>query len=365
MKVFGGSRVVIVGPVPPYRGGISQYTEQLHSALALQGASLAISYSRQYPKVLYPGGSDKDGASYLDDVEYIIDSINPISWWRAAKRIRAFKPDLIVLQWWHVYWTPLTLYLKQLWKRHGIRTVMICHNVVEHESKGWKLRTRNFALSGFQEFLVHSTPETIVLASAFPTARIRVHPIPAYTTFPEPDRQLPRRAKTELLFFGLVRHYKGLDVLLRSLGGLKDQDFHLTVAGEIWEGLEEYTGIVEAAGISDRVDFINGYVSNQEAANLFSRADAVVLPYRSASGSAVASLALNYCKPMVASRVGGFPDVVSPGRTGILVEPEDESSLADGLRHIFSGAPWFNADALAEAKARLTWGSLAAELKRS
>jgi glycosyltransferase involved in cell wall biosynthesis len=357
-------RVVLIGPVPPYRGGIAQYTAQLHKALAESDDQLTISFSRQFPAFMYPGGSDKEPEphGYLPAVEYIIDSANPLTWPAVGRRIRSLNPDLIVVQWWHVYWAPFIIWVKWLARRSSKRMVVICHNVDDHESAGWKVRLRNLALRGCKELFVHSSRHRETLREIFPAASIRMHPIPAYDAFPEPDTALPRRAGTELLFFGLIRPYKGLDILLRALAKIADRNFHLTIAGESWDGVASYERIISEGGFSEKVDMLNAYVSNQLAANLFARADAVVLPYRSASGSAVAALAFNYRKPVIASQVGGLLDIVAPG-TGILVEPENVDALARALSRVMDEDRWYEPEAIEATNERLTWRSLASELK--
>lgn len=358
-------RITLIGPVSPYRGGIAQYTAQLHAALGNTDDRLTLSYSRQYPAMLYPGGNDKEPQPhrYLPDVEYSIDAANPLSWSIVGRRILDFDPDLIVVQWWHVYWAPFMLWAKRLAKSNGKRLTVICHNVDDHETSKWKVRARNFALDGCEDFLVHSHSHAELIRAAYPESLVRMHPIPAYTSFPEPDTNLKRRAQTELLFFGLIRPYKGLDVLLRALCKQADKDFHLTVAGESWDGVAAYEKIISEGGYAHRVEILSSYVSDQMAANLFARADAIVLPYKSASGSAVAALAFNYHKPVVASRIGGLPDIIAPG-TGILVEAGNVDDLAEALSRVMDGNQWYESRSISEVNRRLTWGSLASELKR-
>jgi len=360
------ARIVLIGPTPPYRGGIAQYTSQLRQSVGQTDDLLTISYSRQYPAFLYPGKGDKEPGPnvYLPDVEYIIDSANPLSWRGVEKRIRDFRPDLIIVQWWHVYWAPFSIWARRLAERIGSRVVMICHNVDDHEKARWKLAIRDRALTGYKEFLVHSSVHVETLRKRFPTAKIRMHPIPAYASFPAPNVAPLRRAGTELLFFGLIRPYKGLDILLSALTRLKDRDFFLTIAGEGWDDLESYRQAIRAAGLDRKIEIKNSYLSDQDAANLFARADAVALPYRSASGSAVAAVALNYRKPVIASRVGGLPDIITTG-AGILVEPENVDALADALARVMDGDAWYTPSAIDAINERLTWHGLASELKRT
>lgn len=359
------TRIVLIGPVRPYRGGIAQYTEQLHETLSQSDEVLTISYSRQYPSFIYPGGSDKGAFphDYLPDVEYLIDAANPLSWRAVGRRIEQFRPDMIIVQWWHIYWAPMSIWARRLADRIGARIIMICHNVDDHETSGWKRRIRDAVFRSYPEFLVHSGAQHRLLQERFPRADVRMHPIPAYGVFPQPDTKLPRRAGTEFLFFGLIRPYKGLDVLLRALASLRGRDFHLTIAGEAWTGAELYLRLIEDGGIARQVEFVNSYVSDQQAANYFARADAVVLPYRSASGSAVASLAFRYDKPVIASDIGGLPDFVLPG-SGRLVTPGDVDALATALESAMTIPDWFDPSAIEWVNQQLTWAGLAAQLTR-
>lgn len=361
------SRIVLIGPVRPYRGGISRYTRHLHDAIRSPDERLTISYSRQYPSFMYPGGSDREPEPhlYLPAVEYILDSANPLTWSGVAKRIRSFNPDLIVVQWWHVYWAPFLAWIRRFAEREGTRMIVICHNFDDHESARWKTAIRNFALRGCPEFLVHSTSQAELIRKSFPGASVRMHPHPTFHALPDPAEALQRRAKTELLFFGIIRHYKGLDILLRALTRLVDRDFHLTVAGEGWSDMGEYRTIIREGALSDKVELIDCYIPDQQAANLFARADAVVLPYRSASGSGVAAHAFSYYKPVIASNVGGLSDVVVPGKTGLLFEPENIDSLASALTLVMESDDrhWYERGAIAETSERLSWSSLLSALK--
>lgn len=359
------ARIVLIGPVRPYRGGIAQYTEQLHEALSKTDEVLTVSYTRQYPSFMYPGGSDKEPGPYrhIPQVEYLIDSANPLSWPSVGRRIEQFRPDMIVVQWWHVYWAPISIWARRLANQLGARIVMICHNVDDHETSGWKGRVRDAVFRRYREFIVHSSAHRKLLQDKLPAADVRMHPIPAYGVFPDPDTTLPRRAGTEFLFFGLIRPYKGLDILLRALASLKGRDFHLTIAGEAWNGAEIYHQLIDEGGISGQVEVLNTYLSDQQAANYFARSDAVVLPYRSASGSAVASLAFRYGKPVIASDVGGLSDFVRPG-SGRLVVPGEVGALASALETAMTISDWFDPAAIENVNRQLTWAGLAAQITK-
>jgi glycosyltransferase involved in cell wall biosynthesis len=352
----------VLGPVPPFRGGIAQHTAMLAKALSDQADVLVVSFTRQYPGWLFPGTSDRDPATPRlthPAPEYIVDSLNPLTWRRAVQAIAGFAPDFVLIPWWTVFWAGCFSYIAGALRRRGIPVRFLCHNVADHEAAGWKTRAARHVLSKGESFIVHSAAERTVLQSLIPGARTAVHPHPVYTQFPDPAHALPRRARIELLFFGLIRPYKGLPVLIDAMARLKDQDLFLTVAGEFWTAKEDTLGHIERSGTVDRIEVIDRYVSDGEAADLFARADFAVLPYLSATGSGVVPLAYRYDTPVIASRVGGLPDVVAEGKTGILVEPGSPENLADALASLTPEKAQAMASEIETFKKSMTWKSLA------
>jgi len=355
-------RVLLIGPVFPYRGGIAQHTTMLHRALSKDSDCLTISFSRQYPRWLFPGKSDKDNAlsNHVEDgVEFLIDSINPLSWYRALKRAKEFAPDLVVFPWWHIYWSPCFSWLSTRFRKSGVEVIFLCHNVIEHESAKWKRVLTDFVLSKGSRFIVHTSVDKKNLLERFPDAIVNIHPHPVYDQFPPPVQMLPRRAKLELLFYGFVRPYKGLDVLLCAMNIIKNEDVFLSVVGEFWDGLDETKDYIAKHGLSDKIELLNRYVSDEETASFFSRCDVVVLPYRSATGSGVIPLAYHYGKPVIATHVGGLPDVVDDGKTGLIVDPDSCVMLANAIKKVISGHNFYSEEAILTLKSRLTWPGLA------
>ena len=327
-------RIAMIGPLPPFRGGIARHTMALARALASRTSLLVVSYTRQYPKRLYPGASDIDPAARrLAEPwsRYLLDSLDPRTWRRTLDAILAHKPDAVLIPWWTVYWAPCTAYLARGLARRNVPVHFICHNVVDHEAAAWKRELARLALKRGSGFVVQSDAERTQLATLLPGARIVVHPHPVFDRLPEPANELPRRAKLELLFFGFVRPYKGLDLLLRAMALPGAHDAMLTIAGEFWEKVERSRTLVAGLGIAERVELIDRYVDDREAAALFARADAIVLPYRAATGSGVLGLALQAGKPVIASRVPGIAEMVRDGETGILVEPGSPDALAAAI----------------------------------
>lgn len=360
----GRPKVLIVGPVLPFRGGIAQHTTLLLRAFAEMADARAFSFTRQYPSMIFPGESDRDPAFEGHEeplTTYLIDSVNPLTWRRAARRALRWRPDLVVLPWWHVYWAPGFGYLARRLRRAGIPVVFLCHNVVEHETAGWKRDITRRVLALGSGYVVHTDIDEKNLLELLPDARTRKHPHPTYDQFPAAVGSLPREHALELLFFGFVRPYKGLDLLLEALALVDPAvDYRLTVAGEFWKGAEETRALIESLGISERVELVSRYLTEEEAAEYFDRAHAVVLPYRDATGSGVVALAYHYDKPVVVTRVGGLPDVVDHGQTGLVVDPDSPEALARAINRLANT----DLDAMAELVERykaehLTWEGLA------
>ncbi|CRI64473.1 putative glycosyl transferase [Thiocapsa sp. KS1] len=329
-------RVVLVGPILPFRGGIAQHTTMLHRALRPRVDLLTLSYTRQYPAALFPGASDRD-PGYLGHVEpgvdYVLDSLNPASWWQSARRIAAHDPDLIIIPWWTVYWAVCYRSLIAMLGSHKHSLLLLCHNVFDHEESLLKTMLARSVLRRSGRFLVHTHAEADRLKAAMPKADVVVKAHPIYDHFPASTEVLPRRARTELLFFGFVRPYKGLDLLLDALKLLSCEDLFLSIVGEFWQGLDETRRQVARLGLQHRVEIVANYVTEEQASNFFQRADCVVLPYRSATGTGVIPLAYHYNKPVIVTRVGGLPNLVSEGKTGLVVEPDSPVALADAIRH--------------------------------
>lgn len=356
-------RLALFGPVLPYRGGIAQHTTMLLRALRDLADVEAFSFSRQYPRLIFPGESDRDPAFEGHEepgVRYVVDSVNPLTWRSAARRAACSRPAAAFMPWWTFFWAPCFGYIAGFLRRRGIPVVFLSHNVVDHESAGWKASLARGVLRHGGAHVVHTASDEVKLKALLGddvlVAR-RAHPM--YAQFPPSRGTLPRRAALELLFFGFVRLYKGLDVLVEAMGLLRDEDVRLTIAGEFWAGSEATQMRLGELGVAEKVEVLDGYLAEDQVAELFGRADAVVLPYRSGTGSGVIGLAYSYGKPVVVTRVGGLPDVVSDGETGFVVEPESPEALADAMRRLAGGRAATMLPAIEEYRATLTWESLA------
>ncbi|MDA8962193.1 glycosyltransferase [Congregibacter sp.] len=296
---------------------------------------MIVSFRRQYPKFLFPGESDKvesPQASQYPRASYELDTINPLTWERVARDIVASAPDLVVMPAWTFFVAPCLGWIARKCQKAGIRVTQIVHNVSDHEASWWKSRLTGFQLSHADGFVAHNTSMRNDLVRQFPATPIAIHPLPVNNTLPKAKGLRARKAKLELLFFGIVRNYKGLDLALKAMNLLKPSDVRLTIVGEFWEDLDATEALVTDLGITEQVTIVSRYVSDEEAAEYFASSDAVLMPYRSASGSAVIPLAYYYGKPVVASNLPGLTELISEGKTGWIMPentPEQLSCVID------------------------------------
>ena len=337
-------RICVIGPSYPLRGGIAHYTSLLCGALLERGHGVKlISFKRLYPGFLFPGRTQKDtsGAPISCEAEPLIDSMNPLTWLGAGRRASAFQPDLVVAQWWHPFFAPVFAAVAKRCRRVS-KVVFVCHNVVPHESGGpSKLLTR-MALRQGDSFIVHSEEDRRGLLGMIPRADVVRSAHPTYAVFNSGawDRDEWRRRLgvmgNVILFFGLVRRYKGLMSLIRAMPAvLSKVDATLLIVGEFYDDKSSYLDEIRRLGIEARTVIVDQYVPNEEVGGYFTAADVVVLPYVSATQSGVVQIAFGFRKPVITTSVGGLPEAVSDGETGYVTAPEDPDALAEAIVKYF------------------------------
>jgi len=339
-------RIALIGPTYPFRGGISHYTTLLFRHLRKRHDTLFIAFSRQYPKLLFPGKTDRDPSEekILEaGALRLIDSMNPFTWVNAAFKIVRNKTDLVILPWWVSFWAPQFWTISVLVKYFSkARILYLCHNVVEHESRRFDRILTRMALSTGDFFIVHSKDERRRLLAMLPEASVRTSPHPTYEVFNFKPFD-SKKAKEEyglkgnvILFFGFVREYKGLRYLIEALPKvLSEIDVTLLVAGEFWKDKEEYLRLIREKRLESDMVMVDNYVPNEEIGRFFSAADLVVQPYLSATGSGVIQTAFGFNKPVIATTVGCLPEMVEDGKTGFLVPPRDPEGLARAIVRFF------------------------------
>lgn len=336
-------KVILIGPTYPFRGGIAHYTTLLCLALRQNYDVKFISFKRQYPNILFPGKSDRDPSKHpikVDNVDYIIDSMNPVTWMKAFWIIKEYKPDKVVIPWWVAFWAPQFWTILTMTKCYlNAEIVFICHNVVEHESNFLKRIATKSVLSKADRLITHSQEETCKLRDLLGGhANVITAFHPTYAGLSE-YRYTKKKAKEKLglagnvlLFFGFVRAYKGLSFLLDAMPiVLKDKDVTLLIVGEFWNDKQEYLEKINHFKLSPKVKIVDKYVPNEEIGIYFAASDLVVQPYISATGSGICQIAYGFDRPVISTNVGSLPEVVEDGVNGRIVEPGDAQALADAI----------------------------------
>lgn len=331
-------RIAIVGPTFPYKGGGAHHTTELAHRLAAAGHEVTLeSWQTQYPSFAYPGRltiSEPEGEPF-PDTRWDLSWHSPAGWVRAGHRFQSY--DVVVL----TVLTPL-----QVPAYHGImvglgrgrtpkpRIVALCHNVLPHERKAYDRLLMRSLLRRADRVLVHSA-EQAALAGTMTTRPIGVAGLPPHLPARRGAGERAVKQYDRLLFFGIVRPYKGLDILLRALAA-GPPEISLTVAGEFWGGLDETRRLIRALGLTDRVELHPGYVPAPAIPELFDGVDALVLPYRSATASQNVALAFDQGVPVIATTAGALAEHVRDGVNGVLCEPGDVGSLTDALKRFYA-----------------------------
>ncbi len=344
------SRIIIIGPAYPLRGGIANFNEALCRALNSDGDNCSItSFSLQYPGFLFPGTTQfagDDPAPVDLSIATSINSINPLSWIKAASAIAREKPDLVVIRYWLPFMAPCLGTMSRLIRKKlkNVRIVAIADNVIPHESRpGDKILTRYFVKS-CHAFLVMSNSVLNDLR-LFDTVKPAVmHPHPVYNIFGPPiAKKLARKSlgldenEKIVLFFGFIRRYKGLDLLINAFADkrIRESGVKLLIAGEFYEDKVSYITRMDELGLRDTIMLHDFYIPREQVAVYFCAADLVAQPYRDATQSGVTQIAYHFEKPMLVTDVGGLPEIVPHLKAGY-VTGVSANAIADAIFDFYS-----------------------------
>jgi D-inositol-3-phosphate glycosyltransferase len=336
----------IVGPTHPYKGGVAQHTTTLAHRLAATGVDVdLVSWSAQYPAMLYPGAQRVSAPEIpvFPDTRYPLAWYRPDSWWRLGRSVRDRGDEMLLL----VLVTPIQIpaYLTMIAAigrrrrpEQRPRIAVICHNVLPHEMRHGDRALTKALLARCDVVLTH-TDEQAALARELEAADVRMAELPPHgpgtaAATPEGQEGTARNSGGGgLLFFGFIRPYKGVDVLLRATAEVPDA--RLVVAGEVWDGEDRLRALVDELGLADRVDLRLAYLPTEELDALLRDADALVLPYTSGTGTQQVRVAQAHGVPVIASRVSTMPEQVRDGVDGLLVQPGNVGDLAAAIRRLY------------------------------
>lgn len=331
-------RVAFLGYAHDARGGIAQFGRRLAEVVGVEAEVQLVGYRKLYPSFTAPGRQAPDPS--VRDGGITGESI-PVPWlpwtWRAtARHVAAFRPDLLVIQWWSPLMGGCVWWLERAARRAGTRTLLMVHNDKPHEAfPFWRAITRS-VLRGADGLAAFTPQVAEAMQGMLRGADVHVAPLPQSLVPPSAkgsgawDERLGGHHGPEILFFGNVREYKGLEDLVAALPLVRQSvDARLVVAGTFFEPLERFREQARRLGVEAQIEFVSDYVADEDVPGLFARSDVVALPYRSAPGSGVLGQAAIAGRPVVATAVGSLPALV--GERGVLVAPRDPAALAEGL----------------------------------
>ena len=354
----------------PFRGGIAQFNANLCRELQKEHEVIPFTFKRQYPQFLFPGKtqyiSANDSAVPVDSIP-VLDTANPLNYRVSARKIEKTEPDVLIMRYWMTYFAPSLGTVAGYFKKRACKVVSILDNVVPHEQHFFDKPLTTWFLKQNSGFLVMSQSVRDDLLSLHPDARYILKEHPLYNHFGEKkDKRLACEQlkldpeKKTLLFFGLIRDYKGLDLLISAMS-LLDESYQLVIAGESYGDFGKYLQAIESSPAYSRIKALNRYIDDDEVPCLFSAADLLVAPYRSATQSGVIPVAYHFDVPVVATDVGGLKESIERAGTGLVCLPQVES-LSESIQEFFrSNKEIFIANIQKEKKA-LSWEMFAGAL---
>ncbi len=363
-------KIVIISTAYPLRGGIAHYVSLLYHHLSTHHDVSIITFKRQYPKFLFPGKSQEEageGDSEIPSVR-VIDTLNPLTWYKAGNIAARLKPDLIIFKYWMPFFAPAFGVTARVAKRKsGCRVLFICDNVIPHERTPIDKALTSFLFKTGDFFIVQSKSVEKDLLSVVENPKYKFVFHPVYEIFGKSIERLEARKRIGIgenekvvLFFGYIRKYKGLHVLLDAMAEVvKRINVKLLIVGEFYDDERSYHQQIAKLNLTDNVMVVSDYVPNDEVAKYFSASDVVVLPYIDATQSGITQIAYNFNKPVITTNVGGLAEVVVDGKTGIVIPPNSSGDLANAIVRYFSEnlAEKF-ADGVADQKKYYSWDNL-------
>ncbi len=348
MHKFLIMKIFLLGPAYPFRGGLAAFDERLAREFQKQGFEVKIiTFTLQYPGFLFPGKTQFANWDAPNDLNItrMLSSVNPLSWHKTGRYIRKEKPDLLIINYWLPFMAPaFGTVAKIARKNNHTKVISVVHNILPHEPHpGDKLLSAYFVKHS-QAFVALSKAVLKQLNSFDPLKPKAFSPHPIYDIY---GKAMPKEIALQklnlpadfnyILFFGLIRDYKGLDLLLKAMAEkeLQNRKLKLIIAGEFYDNKEKYMKIIDEYGLHEKIIFHSYFIPDNRVAEFFCAADLVVQPYKSATQSGVTQIAYHFEKPMVVTNVGGLPEIVPHGKCGYVVEP-DPKQIARAIDDFFS-----------------------------
>lgn len=365
-------KIAILSCFYPYRGGISQFNACLYGELSKTHIVKAFNFKRQYPEFLFPGKTQyvtKDDEAVPVESVSLLDTANPFSYVSTYRQIRAWEPDVLIVRYWMSYFAPSLGYITRRMRKH-CKVISILDNVVPHEQRFFDTPLTKYFLSGSDGSVTLCEAVSKDLLRLRPDAEFRVIQHPLYSHFGEriPREEASRKLgldpkRKTILFFGLIRLYKGLDILLEAFEKLPE-DYQLIIAGEPYGSFDRYQKIIDRIAKPERIHMSLKYIKDSEVSVFFSAADIAVLPYRSATQSGISSVAYHFEVPMIVTDVGGLKETVGDTGTGIVAPECTPQAIMHEIERYFA-EPQLKQSFITnirKEKERLSWKSFSEQL---
>ncbi|MCX6333639.1 MAG: glycosyltransferase [Bacteroidia bacterium] len=366
-------RILILGTAHPYRGGLAAYNERLASQLISEGHNVEVfTFTLQYPGFLFPGKTQYTGSPAPANMKIVrmLNSINPFNWIRSGCRIRKMKPDILLIKYWNPFMSPCFGTISRIAKRNrsgNTRVICIFDNVIPHEKSIIDKTLTKYFIRSIDGAVIMSRNVGEDLKMFRSDIPVKFNPHPLFDNYGpaisrnEALQKLNLPGDNEyLLFFGFIRAYKGLDLLLDAFSDkrLRKRKLKLLIAGEFYDSDAPYKEQINKYGLGNDVFLFDRFIKEDEVSLFFSASDLVVQPYRSATQSGVTQIAYHFDKPMLVTNVGGLSEIVKGGKCGYVVNP-DPKSIADAIEDFFvnNRKESFNTG-VNEEKAKFTWDKL-------
>lgn len=365
--IVSKKNIVIIGPAHPLRGGLASYNERLARAFIDNGHNVSIyTFSLQYPGFIFPGTTQYSTEPPPPDldIQVAINSVNPFNWLTVGNKLKNRKPDLVIVRYWLPLMGPcLGTILRILKKNRHTKVVCIADNMLPHEKRPGDTVFTKYFIRPVDAFITMSD-KVLADLRLFDTKKPALYiPHPLYDNFGEIIGQKEARNKLNLkendkiiLFFGFIRKYKGLDMLLDAMKILQEEKtgLKLMVAGEFYGDRKIYDEQISRLGISEDLIMETSFIADSEVKYYFGAADVVLQPYRNATQSGVTPLAYHFEVPMIVTNVGGLPSMVPDRKAGLIAEP-NAGSIADKITEYFQKGPSYFLPGLKEEKKKYSW----------
>jgi len=344
-------KIILIGPAYPYRGGNALFVAHTYEALKDHFDIKIYNYKLLYPSLLFPGTTQYDKSTQqVKRVpnKRLVNAINPLNWFTVASRLKKENADIVIFDWWHPFFGfchGIISFLIR--KKYKNKILFITENVVSHEDNFIDRFLTRFGLRNASKFLTLSGIVEKEVQQYAKGKKVYRSELPVYDCYQQ-DEEFDLQKEKEglgfnkdsivLLFFGYVRKYKGLDILIEAFPKILSDipEARLLIIGEFYDKPDSYLDQIKNLGIEDKVKVVNEFVPNEEVAKYYEVSDVVILPYRSATQSGILNVAYGFNKPVIVTDVGGLAEFVDEGKTGFVVNPDSPDAIVEGVKNFIN-----------------------------